>query len=69
MLFRSGTAAELVPVCEIDDHLIGRDRSGDRAGAGPITREIQRVFEDALHGRDPRYVEWLDVVNVPSKAA
>lgn len=68
-VFLSGTAAELVPVCEIDDHLIGRDRTGERAGAGPITREIQRVFEDALHGRDPRYVEWLDVVNVPSKAA
>ena len=68
-VFLSGTAAELVPVCEIDDHLIGRARTGDGAGAGPITLEIQRVFDDALHGRDPRYVEWLDVVKVPSKAA
>jgi branched-chain amino acid aminotransferase len=34
-----------------------------------VTREIQRVFEDALHGRDPRYREWLDVVPVPSRAA
>ena len=33
---------------EIDDHAIG-----DGDGAGPITREIQRVFDDALHGRDP----------------
>jgi branched-chain amino acid aminotransferase len=62
-VFLSGTAAELVPVREIDDHLIG---SGE---PGPITREIQRVFDDALHGRDPRYLEWLDVVKVPSKAA
>ena len=62
-VFLSGTAAELVPVCEIDDHTIG---SGE---PGPITREMQRVFDDALHGRDPRYADWLDVVKVPSKAA
>jgi branched-chain amino acid aminotransferase len=62
-VFLSGTAAELVPVREIDDHTVG---SGE---PGPITREIQRVFDDALHGRDPRYLEWLDVVKVPSKAA
>jgi branched-chain amino acid aminotransferase len=63
-VFFSGTAAELVPVREIDDHPIA---GGE--GCGPITREIQRVFDDALHGRDARYAEWLDVVEVPSKAA
>jgi branched-chain amino acid aminotransferase len=62
-VFLSGTAAELVPVREIDDHRIGGGEPG------PITLEIQRVFDDALHGRDPRYLEWLDVVKVPSKAA
>jgi branched-chain amino acid aminotransferase len=61
-VFLSGTAAELVPVREIDDHSIG---SGE---PGPATREIQRVFDDALHGRDPRYLDWLDVVQVPSRA-
>lgn len=60
-VFFTGTAAELVPVREIDDHQIG-----DGAGAGPITRELQRVHDDALHGRDPRYLEWLDVVEVPT---
>jgi branched-chain amino acid aminotransferase len=63
-VFFSGTAAELVPVREVDDHPIAGGQ-----GSGPITREIQRVFDDALHGRDPRYTEWLDVVEVPSKAA
>ena len=62
-VFLSGTAAELVPVREIDDHAIG---AGE--GAGEITREVQRVFDDALHGRDARYEEWLDVVQVPSEA-
>jgi branched-chain amino acid aminotransferase len=61
-VFLSGTAAELVPVREIDDHAIGGGKPG------PITAELQRVFDDALHGRDPRYTEWLDVVKVPSKA-
>jgi branched-chain amino acid aminotransferase len=61
-VFMCGTAAELVPVREIDDHAIGGGHPG------PVTRELQRIFEDALHGRDPRYVDWLDVVKVPSKA-
>jgi branched-chain amino acid aminotransferase len=60
-VFLSGTAAELVPVREIDDHLIGGGEPG------PITRELQRVFDDALHGRDPRYLDWLDLVQVPTK--
>jgi branched-chain amino acid aminotransferase len=62
-VFMSGTAAELCPVREIDDHTIG---SGV---PGPITTEVRRVFDDALHGRDPRYLDWIDVVQVPSKAA
>jgi branched-chain amino acid aminotransferase len=63
-VFFSGTAAELVPVREVDDHPVG-----DGKGVGPITREIQRVFDDALYGRDSRYADWLDIVEVPSKAA
>jgi branched-chain amino acid aminotransferase len=59
-VFLSGTAAELVPVREIDDHAIGSGQPG------PVTQELQRVFEDALHGRDPRYLEWLDVVSAPA---
>ena len=60
-VFMTGTAAELTPVREIDDHPIG---GGE---VGPITREVQRVFDDALCGRAERYREWLDVVEVPSK--
>ena len=55
-VFMTGTAAELVPVREVDDHTIG-------AGApGEITRAIQTAFEDALHGRSERYRDWLDPV-------
>ena len=57
----TGTAAELVPVREIDDHAIGGGSPGE------ITRAVQTVFEDALHGRDERYRDWLDPV--PARAA
>jgi branched-chain amino acid aminotransferase len=50
----TGTAAEVVPVREIDDIEIG--------APGPVTRLVQGTFDDALHGRDERYAEWLDVV-------
>ncbi len=59
-IFMSGTAAELVPVREVDDHTIGDGRPGE------ITRAVQRVFDDALHGREERYREWLDPVPVSS---
>ena len=59
-VFLVGTAAELTPVREIDDIEIGPP--------GELTRAIQTVYEDALHGRDERYTKWLDVVAVPSKA-
>jgi branched-chain amino acid aminotransferase len=58
-LFLSGTAAELTPVREIDDIEIGPP--------GEITRAIQAVFEDALHGRSERYAHWLDVVPLPAQ--
>ena len=43
-VFMTGTAAELTPVREIDDHPIG---GGE---VGPITREVQRIFDEALFG-------------------
>ncbi len=55
-VFLCGTAAELVPVREIDDHAVADGRPGE------ITRVVQREYEDALHGRSERYAEWLDVV-------
>jgi branched-chain amino acid aminotransferase len=58
-MFLSGTAAELVPVREIDDIEIGEP--------GPVTRALQSAFEDALHGRSERYAHWLDVVPVPAR--
>jgi len=55
-VFMTGTAAELVPVREVDDHTIGT------GGPGEVTRVLQAAFDDAVHGRTERYREWLDLV-------
>ncbi|HSR93999.1 MAG TPA: branched-chain amino acid transaminase [Solirubrobacterales bacterium] len=57
-VFLTGTAAELVPVREVDDHPLGEP--------GEITRVIQAKFQDALHGRAEEYLEWLDFIEVPA---
>jgi branched-chain amino acid aminotransferase len=57
-VFLTGTAAELVPVREVDDHPLGEP--------GEITRVIQAKFQDALHGRAEEYLEWLDFVEAPA---
>jgi branched-chain amino acid aminotransferase len=56
-VFMSGTAAEIVPVREIDNHQLGTGQPGE------ITRVLQAAFDDAIHGRTERYREWLDVVH------
>ncbi|MGI9097372.1 MAG: branched-chain amino acid transaminase [Solirubrobacteraceae bacterium] len=61
-VFMTGTAAELVPVREIDDHTIGGGTPGT------ITRAVQAAFEDALMGRSERYREWLDPVPARAEA-
>ncbi len=62
-VFMCGTAAELVPVREIDDHAIGTGRPGE------VTLAVQATFEDALYGRADRYREWLDPVPAAEGAA
>jgi len=62
-IFMSGTAAELVPVVEVDDHKIGSGAPGE------VTKRLQSAFDDAIHGRSERYREWLDLVPAPARAS
>lgn len=57
-VFVTGTAAEVCPVREVDDHPIG--------APGPVTRRLQDRFFAAVAGRDPRSAEWLDYVEAPA---
>ncbi|HWO70461.1 MAG TPA: branched-chain amino acid transaminase [Actinomycetota bacterium] len=54
--FFTGTAAEVTPIREVDDRVIGE---GHR---GPITKEIQSTFFAATKGELERYAEWLTPV-------
>jgi branched-chain amino acid aminotransferase len=54
--FFTGTAAELTPIREVDDRLVGE---GHR---GPVTKELQGAFFAATKGEDDRYLDWLTFV-------
>ncbi|MBW2279458.1 MAG: branched-chain amino acid transaminase [Deltaproteobacteria bacterium] len=54
--FMTGTAAEVTPIREVDDRVIG---DGAR---GAITRTLQSTFFDAVRGREGKYDAWLRAV-------
>jgi len=58
-VFLTGTAAEIVPVREIDDHVVGPP--------GELTQAIQQRFFDAIKGKRDEYLEWLDFVELESE--
>jgi branched-chain amino acid aminotransferase len=53
--FLSGTAAEIVPIREVDDREIG--------DPGEITRKIQETYFAAIHGEVEKYGDWLEYVD------
>ena len=56
--FFTGTAAEVVPIREVDHRRIG---SGTR---GPVTEILQRIYLESVRGGQPEYADWLaPVVN------
>jgi branched-chain amino acid aminotransferase len=56
-IFVCGTAAEVVPVREIDFRTIGSGRPGK------VTRAVQDSFRSVVAGLGPRSHEWLDYVD------
>jgi branched-chain amino acid aminotransferase len=54
--FFTGTAAEVAPIREVDDRALVAD------GRGPVTKELQQIFDAVVHGRDERYRSWLTPV-------
>lgn len=53
-VFVTGTAAEICPINEIDDHPLGPP--------GPVTKRLQERFFAITEGHEPRYSHWLDRV-------
>jgi branched-chain amino acid aminotransferase len=53
-LFFTGSAAEIVPIREVDDHTIGEP--------GPLTRRVQERFRAIVEGRDEEFASMLEHV-------
>jgi branched-chain amino acid aminotransferase len=57
-VFLTGTAAEIKPVGEIDNRLIGE------GGVGKITKQLKELFEAVVHGKDKKFSKmWLTPIN------
>jgi branched-chain amino acid aminotransferase len=54
--FFTGTAAEVTPIREVDNRVIGN------GGRGPLTEQLQTLYFDVVHGRVEKYSDWLTVV-------
>jgi branched-chain amino acid aminotransferase len=60
-VFMVGTAAEVTPIREIDDQVVGPP--------GPVTQEIQEAYLDTVHGRSDRWSQWLEYAPATNSAA
>ena len=56
-VFFTGTAAEITPIREVDDRIVGE---GHR---GPVAKELQSAFFAATKGENPKHPDWLTYVN------
>ena len=54
--FLTGTAAEVVPIREVDDRPVGTGRPG------PVTKQIQDTYFATVRGEVDRYKDWLEHV-------
>jgi branched-chain amino acid aminotransferase len=50
--FMTGTAAEVTPLREVDDHWIGPP--------GPVTLAVQKAYLDTVRGKSERWAHWLE---------
>jgi branched-chain amino acid aminotransferase len=56
-VFVCGTAAEVVGLREIDFRTIGSGKTG------PVTRKLQKAFDDLTGGKHPRSQQWFSLVS------
>ncbi|NBQ70760.1 MAG: branched-chain amino acid transaminase, partial [Nitrosomonadaceae bacterium] len=54
--FFTGTAAEITPIRELDNRIIGPGKRG------PITAQLQTLFFDCVKGRAKNHADWLTLV-------
>lgn len=54
--FFTGTAAEVTPIREVDDRVIGNGKRG------PMTEKLQKLYFDTVKGKNSQFKEWLTYV-------
>lgn len=54
--FFTGTAAEVLPICSLDNRTIGEGRRG------PITEKLQSMYFDTVRGNLDTHPEWLNSI-------
>jgi branched-chain amino acid aminotransferase len=54
--FLTGTAAEVVPIVEVDDRRVGEGKPG------PVTRHLLDIFAKATTGQLDQYKDWNEFV-------
>jgi branched-chain amino acid aminotransferase len=59
-IFMTGTAAEVTPIREVDDRLVGPP--------GPVTTELQTAYLDTCRGKSERWAQWLEYAKVGNAA-
>lgn len=57
-IFLCGTMAEITPIVEVDRYQIGE------GGIGPVTRDLERLFIQAVRGEEPQRASWRSPVGV-----
>lgn len=62
-VFFTGTAAEVLAITKIDNHIIATGEMGN------ITEKIQQRYNDIVIGKDARYLSWLtfNKLKIPSE--
>ena len=54
--FFTGTAAEVTPICELDNRIIGNGKRG------PLTKKLQSQYFDCVSGKIDEYNNWLNYI-------
>ena len=54
--FLTGTAAHITPVAEVDRRKIGDGEIGN------VTRKLQQIYSDVIHGTNEKYLRWCTAV-------
>ena len=56
-VFYCGSASEVTPIREIDNHLVGNGKAGE------LTLELQKMYYEIVRGKHEKYFNWLTFIN------